>query len=103
MSEWFRRIDLPSYADVVDALRAAPLWVVIILDLLDLVLDVFSAPVTWVVLNRRGLAPLRWIAVAKDLIPFADVVPMMTLAWVFVRVLDRRQLAPHPVVYRVER
>lgn len=81
---WFiRRIDLPAGADFMTALRATPLIVVIILDLLDLSLDVFSAPITWFLLGRLGLGPLRGVAVVKDLIPFTNFIPAMTLAWLF--------------------
>jgi hypothetical protein len=81
---WYiRRIDLPAGADFLTALRATPLIVVIILDLLDLSLDIFSAPITWFLLGRLGLGPLRAVAVIKDLIPFTNFIPAMTLAWLF--------------------
>lgn len=98
-----KRINLPPGADVLDALRAAPFSVVLTLDVLDLGLDIFSAPLTWVLLTRLGLAPLRWVAVVKDLIPFADIIPAMTAAWVLVRVLDRNRLTPSRPVYRIDR
>ncbi len=98
-----KRINLPPGADMLDALRAAPLSVVIVLDLLDLALDIFSAPITWVLLTRLGLAPLRWVAVIKDLIPFSAWLPLMTLAWIGVRLLDRSRFAPSRTVYRIER
>lgn len=81
---WYiRRIDLPAGADFMTALKATPLIVVIILDLLDLSLDIFSAPITWFLLGRLGLGPLRAVAVIKDLIPFTNFIPAMTLAWLF--------------------
>ncbi len=98
-----KRINLPPGADVMDALRASPLSVVIVLDLLDLALDIFSAPFTWILLTRLGLAPLRWVAVIKDLIPFSAWLPLMTLSWIGVRVLDRTRFAPSRTVYRIER
>jgi hypothetical protein len=88
---WIRRIDLPAGADFADALRAAPLIVVVALDVLDMALDLFSAPVTWFLLSRLGLAPLRGVAVVKDLIPFTNFIPLMTLSWIVVRLLDREQ------------
>ncbi len=98
-----KRINLPPGADVMDALRASPLSVVIVLDLLDLALDIFSAPFTWILLTRLGLAPLRLVAVIKDLIPFSAWLPLMTLSWIGVRVLDRTRFAPSRTVYRIER
>ncbi len=86
-----RRINLPTNADFVVALRATPLSVVLLLDALDWSLDVFSAPITWVILGRLGLAPLRGVAVIKDLIPFTNFVPAMTIAWLGVRVLGLGQ------------
>src|SRR5512142_2631771 len=65
---WVRRIDLPKGADFMTALRATPLIVVVVLDLLDLSLDVFSAPITWFFLGQLGLSPLRAVAVVKDLV-----------------------------------
>jgi hypothetical protein len=86
---WIRKIDLPPGADLFTALRATPLIVVVILDLLDLSLDIFSAPIAWLFLGRLGLAPLRVIAVVKDLIPFTNFIPLMTLAWLYVHLSDR--------------
>lgn len=86
------RINLPADADLMMALRAMPLSVAVTLDLLDLSLDIFSAPVAWFLLDRLGLKPLRGIAVVKDLIPFDAVIPAMTLAWVLVRAADHYRL-----------
>ncbi len=83
---WYvRRIELPPGADFLTALKATPFIVVVILDLLDLSLDIFSAPITWFLLGRLGLGPLRGVAVVKDLIPFTNFIPAMTLAWLFAR------------------
>ncbi len=83
-----RRINLPSGASFVMALRATPLSVVLLLDALDWSLDVFSAPFTWIILGRLGLAPLRGVAIVKDLIPFTNFIPAMTVAWLAVHLLD---------------
>lgn len=91
---WVRRIDLPPYAGFLEALRATPLIVVVILDLLDLTLDIFSAPLTWFLLGRLGLAPLRSVAIVKDLIPFTNFIPLMTLSWVFARFMTNDQGVP---------
>ena len=81
-----RRVNLPPDADFFTALRYTPLAVVILLDLLDLALDFFSAPVSWVILDKLGLKPLRGVTVVESLIPFTQVLPTMTLAWMLARV-----------------
>ena len=80
-----RRINLPPGTDFITALRATPLVVVIILDLLDMSLDIFSAPITWFLLGRLGLAPLRGVALVEGLVPFTNLLPLMTLAWLYAR------------------
>lgn len=82
-----RRINLPPDADWITALHATPLIVVIVLDLLDLSLDFLAAPIGWLLLTRLGLGPLRPITVVEALIPFTRMIPLMTTAWVAVRVL----------------
>ena len=85
-----RRIDLPAGADAITALQRTPFIVVLLLDLLDLGLDFFSVPLTWPLLGRLGLAPLRGVTVIEGLIPGTQLVPTMTLAWLFARWLSRR-------------
>jgi hypothetical protein len=84
-----RRIHLPAGADAITALRATPLSVVILLDLLDFSLDFLSAPVSWAILGYLGLAPLRGATVIESLIPGTQVIPTMTLAWILARVTQR--------------
>ncbi len=98
-----RRIRLAPEANTLDALRAAPLSVVIILDLLDFALDVFSAPISWLLLDRLGLKPLRGAAVIKDIIPFTGYIPAMTIGWVGVRVYDRYRLSSGKALARLPR
>jgi hypothetical protein len=86
-----RRIDLPAGADALTALQRTPFVVVLLLDLLDLGLDIFSVPFTWPLLGRLGLAPLRGVAVIEGLIPGTQLVPTMTLAWLFARWLGKRR------------
>ena len=95
-----RRIDLPPNADFLTALRATPLIVVIALDLLDLSMDIFSAPITWAVLSYLKLAPLRTVAVVKDLIPVTNLVPLMTLAWLYARLKARGAITTPAAVPR---
>lgn len=85
-----RRINLPEHLSFVEALQWTPLPVVILLDLLDLVFDIFAAPITWVLLGKIGLSPLRAVAVAEAVLPGTQFIPTMTLAWLGVRLLRFR-------------
>lgn len=87
-----RKINLPAGADFFDALRATPLAVVVLLDLLDLSLDFFSAPISWVILGRLGLQPLRTVTVVESIIPGTSLLPLMTIAWVVARVWKNARL-----------
>jgi hypothetical protein len=87
-----RRIDLPAGANALTALQRTPFIVVLTLDLLDLGLDLFSVPITWPLLGRLGLAPLRGVTILEGIIPGTQLIPTMTLAWLFARWLDRRGL-----------
>jgi hypothetical protein len=84
-----RKIQLPVGADALTALHMTPLAVVILLDLLDLSLDIFSAPVSWTILGYLGLSPLRGVTVVESLIPGTQLLPTMTLAWLAARWLGR--------------
>ncbi len=85
-----RRINLPEHLSFVEALQWTPLPVVILLDLLDLVFDVFAAPITWVLLGKIGLSPLRAVTAAEAVIPGTQLIPTMTLAWLGVRLFSFR-------------
>lgn len=85
-----RRIDLPPNADWITALRATPFIVVVVLDLLDLSLDFLAAPIAWLLLTRLGLGPLRTVTVVEALLPFTRLIPLMTSAWIVVRVMGWR-------------
>jgi hypothetical protein len=91
-----RRIKLPPNADFWTTVRAVPFTLVLALDLLDLGLDMFSAPIVWVVLNRFRLQSLRNVAAAQALIPFSQAVPTLTLAWFAARMLGLGQDAVYP-------
>jgi hypothetical protein len=80
-----RRIQLPQEAGFFTALRATPLVVVILLDLLDMSLDFLSAPIAWTLLSYLGLAPLRGVAVVESLIPGTQLLPTMSIFWVISR------------------
>jgi hypothetical protein len=97
-----RRIRLPPDADFFTTVRAVPLSLVVALDLLDLGLDVLSAPIIWFVLNRLGLQSLRNVASFEALIPFTGPIPILTLAWLASRVLGLGQVID-PSVIETER
>ena len=80
-----RRIQLPEGARFLTALRATPLIVVILLDLLDMSLDFLSAPIAWTLLGHLGLSPLRGVTVVESLIPGTQLLPTMTASWIFSR------------------
>jgi len=84
-----RRISLPADAGFFTALRATPLVVVLMLDLLDFSLDFLSAPIAWPLLGHLGLTPLREVTVIEELIPGTQVIPTMTLAWIAARFIRR--------------
>ncbi len=83
-----RRLRVPANASFTTTLRMVPLSLVVILDLLDLALDMFAAPIVWVLLSRYRLQALRNTAAVEALIPFTQVVPTLTVAWFAVRMLD---------------
>lgn len=76
-----RRIRVPANADFFTAVRAVPLSLVVGIDLLDLALESFSAPIIWFILNRSGLQALRNVAAVEALIPFSGPIPTLTIAW----------------------
>jgi hypothetical protein len=80
-----RRIDIPDDADFTETLRHTPFIVVVMLDLLDFGLDILSAPLAWVVLDRLGLKALRGVATVEALLPFTQLIPSMTLLWIGAR------------------
>ncbi len=85
-----KRIQLPPGADFLTALRATPLAVVILLDLLDFSLDFLSAPLAWTILGYLGLQPLRGVSVVESLIPGTQFLPTMTAAWIIARLTGSR-------------
>lgn len=82
-----RKINLPATSTFVQALKVTPFSVVLLLDLLDLGLDFFSAPISWTLLSYLGLEPLRGVTVVEGLIPATQAIPTMSLAWLAVRLL----------------
>ena len=80
-----RRIRIAADSDFFTTVRAVPLALVVGLDLLDLGLDVFSTPITWLLLDRLGLKALRNVATIKAVIPIGDMIPALTIAWLAAR------------------
>jgi hypothetical protein len=85
-----KRINLPPDADFLVALRATPLAVVILLDLLDFGLDFLSAPIAWTILGYLGLQPLRSVTIVESLIPGTQFLPTMTFAWIIAHLTGSR-------------
>ncbi|HJX26709.1 MAG TPA: hypothetical protein VJ885_02260 [Thermoanaerobaculia bacterium] len=86
-----RKIRLPADADFFTAIRAVPFSLVAGLDLLDLGLDTFSAPIIYFILNRTGLQALRNVAAFEAFIPFTGPIPTLTIAWLVARFLNLGQ------------
>lgn len=100
-----KKLRVPAGADFFTTVRAVPLPLLVGLDLLDLGLDVFSAPIIWFVLNRLKLQKLRNVATIEALIPFTNVLPTLTVAWLLAHlfklgrpydpdVIETQQVAP---------
>jgi hypothetical protein len=82
-----RKIRLPEGADWITTMRMTPFVVVLLLDLLDFSLDIFSVPITWPLLGYLGLKPIRNVTVLEGLIPGTQLIPTLTLTWVLARLL----------------
>jgi hypothetical protein len=91
-----RRLRIPPDADFFTTMRYIPLPLAIVLDLLDFGLDIFSAPIMWIALDRMGLYNLRNKATIEALIPFTNVIPTFTVCWFAARLFN---LGMHPWQY----
>ena len=91
-----RRLRVPPDADFFTTMRYIPLPLVIVLDLLDFGLDIFSAPIMWIALDRMGLPNLRNKATIEALIPLTNVIPTFTVSWFATRLLN---LGEQPRIY----
>lgn len=80
-----RKVDVPKNADFTETLQLVPLSIVVAIDLLDLGLDIFAAPISWLILDRLGLKALRGMAAVEALLPLTQPIPTLTIAWVLVR------------------
>ena len=90
-----RRIHVPDNAGFAETLLYTPFLVVLFLDVLDLALDFLSAPIAWIVLDRLGLKGLRGIATVESFLPFTQMIPTMTMAWVGARLMGRERILEH--------
>jgi hypothetical protein len=82
------RLRVPPSSDFFTTIRAVPFSLVVGLDLLDLALDVFSAPIIWFILNRYGLQALRNVATIEALIPISAPIPTLSIAWLAARIFN---------------
>lgn len=80
-----RKIRLPENADWITTMRMTPFIVVLLLDLLDFSLDIFSIGITWPLLGYLGLKPLRSITVLEGIIPGTQLIPTLTITWLLAR------------------
>jgi hypothetical protein len=85
-----RKIRVPPNAGFVATLQGTPLVVVLGLDLLDLALDVFAAPLAWVILEYLGLKGLQTVTVIESLFPGTQLIPTLTLCWLAARLMPDR-------------
>jgi hypothetical protein len=84
-----RKINLPPDADWITTMRMTPFVVVLLLDLLDFSLDIFSVPLTWPLLGYLGLKPIRNVTVLEGLIPGTQLIPTLMLTWLLARLLPQ--------------
>lgn len=94
-----RNLRIPREADFFTAIRMIPLALVILLDLLDFGLDIFAAPISWIVLDRMGLPQLRNKAAIEALIPFTSPIPTFTLCWIAARLFNLGEPAVRYIEY----
>jgi hypothetical protein len=84
-------IEIPENADFFGTLQAIPITIPLALDLLDGAFDIFSAPISWIILEMLGLQKLQAITIFEGLIPGTQLIPTMSAAWVISRIMKKRQ------------
>ena len=87
-----RRLQIPANAGFFGTLRVIPLRVAIFLDLLDLALDSFAAPLAWLILRWLRLDQLRAPSVIEAFIPGTQLLPTMTVLWFAARAFNLGEL-----------
>jgi hypothetical protein len=83
-------INIPEGADFFETLQHVPITVPLALDLLDMSFDIFSAPISWVILELLGLQSLQLITVFEGLVPGTQLIPTMTGAWIISRLMRKK-------------
>ena len=81
-----KQIKIPPDATFGETLQLTPFLVVVMIDLLDFALDFLAAPIAWILLDRMGLKALRGVSVVESLVPLTQVIPTMTIAWIWARI-----------------
>jgi hypothetical protein len=89
-----REIDVPEDADFFETLQLVPITVPLALDFLDLGFDVFSAPISWVVLEMLGLRALQMVTVFESIIPGTQILPTLTVCWFIAKGMKRKEDTP---------
>lgn len=82
-----RDIRVPPGTDFFTTMHYVPLTLVVLLDLLDFGLDILSAPIAWIILDRMGLSSLRNTAALQAVVPLTGPIPALTIAWLLARLL----------------
>ena len=80
-----RRMTIDRDQTQLEALRAAPLPLVLLVDAIDLGLDFLGAPLVWLIMSRSELRSLRGLSVLESLIPGTQLIPTMTISWLYAR------------------
>ena len=91
-----RQLNIPAGAGFFETMRVVPLRVAIFLDLMDLALDTFAAPLAWLVLRWLRLDALKAPAMLEAIIPGTQYIPTMTLVWGATRIFNLGLPAPAP-------
>ncbi len=89
-----RDLNIPPDADFFEVMQVIPITIPIALDLLDGALDVFSAPISWMILEMMGLGSLKMITLVESLIPGTQLIPTLTIAWVIGRYFVKDRQSP---------
>ena len=84
------QIEVPEDADFFETLQVIPITVPLALDLLDMAFDVFSAPISWIILELLGLRALQMITIFEGLIPGTQLIPTLTVAWFIAKGMKKK-------------
>jgi hypothetical protein len=91
-----REIRIPHGADFFETMHYVPFMLVLLLDLLDFGLDIFSAPICWIILDRMGMSSLRNMSTLQSIVPLTGPVPVMTVSWLLARLFNLGSLRNQP-------